>query len=347
MTGAKPAIKLRCLRLARSYDMPGRPVRYDVNPIHQGVVMTQNSVRSSRGFTLVELLVVIAIIGILVALLLPAVQAAREAARRISCTNNLKQLGLAVHNFHDNHNALPRAGLHGMGEATWAVMLMPFLEQQSIYDLWDTNLQGGYYRATAPAREAQVVTYYCPTRRSPPQLGDSLIRFGTGGRGALGDYAICYGPSIPSTAPDSTFGAFMYANCNGGVVTWDATNHSYDWRPQTRLRDIIDGTSNTLFVGEKHVRPDEFGQAARGDASVYCDDAWTYHGRVAGPGFPLARSAELDVGGNRFWQFGGYHPGICQFVMGDGRVIPMNVTTDTDILRRLAHVKDGEVVELP
>lgn len=298
-------------------------------------------------FTLVELLVVIAIIGVLVGLLLPAVQAAREAARRISCANNLKQIGIAVHSFHTANNALPRAGLNGSGEATWAVMLMPYLEHNTTYQLWDVDLQGGYYRAPPQAREAQLSTYYCTTRRSPPQFGESLVRFGSGGPGALGDYAVCYGPGVPSNLPESTFGAFMYANNNGGVVIWDSENRSRNWKSQTSLKDIVDGTSKTIFIGEKHVRPSELGKTSAGDASVYCDDAWTYHGRLAGPGFPLALSPTLDVGGNRYWQFGSYHPGVCQFVMGDGRVVAIQSSVDTETLRRLGHRDDGQIVEIP
>src|SRR5687768_7400101 len=96
-----------------------------------------------RGFTLVELLVVIAIIGVLVALLLPAVQAAREAARRAHCTNNLKQIGVAVHNFADARKALPPAYLTGFGHATWLVLIMPYLEESELYEVANVSVQ--YY----------------------------------------------------------------------------------------------------------------------------------------------------------------------------------------------------------
>ncbi|HZN35700.1 MAG TPA: DUF1559 domain-containing protein, partial [Pirellulaceae bacterium] len=99
------------------------------------MALSRHAVRPRAGFTLVELLVVIAIIGVLVALLLPAVQAAREAARRSSCQNNLKQIGLATHNFHDVYNQLPPLRVNN-NRATWFVLIMPYMEQENIERLW-------------------------------------------------------------------------------------------------------------------------------------------------------------------------------------------------------------------
>jgi prepilin-type N-terminal cleavage/methylation domain-containing protein len=164
-------------------------------------VATHSSARR-RGFTLLELLVVIGIIGTLVGLLLPAVQRVREATNRISCFNNLKQVGLAMHHHHAVHGRLPASSRSDDKAATWAVMLLPFLEQDNLYKQWD--LSRSYYQQTDVARLSPVKNYYCPTRRSPATSpasvsGDwpsSLI--GEGGPsgnvpGALGDYAASVG----------------------------------------------------------------------------------------------------------------------------------------------------------
>jgi prepilin-type N-terminal cleavage/methylation domain-containing protein len=117
--------------------------------------------RVGRGFTLVELLVVIAIIGVLVALLLPAIQAAREAARRTQCINNLKQLGIAVQNYHDARKELPPNRVMD-GQQTWLGLILPYIEQSQVQGLWDSSL-GCFYDQSYAARTAIVDTFYCPS----------------------------------------------------------------------------------------------------------------------------------------------------------------------------------------
>src|SRR5215471_13177980 len=115
------------------------------------------------GFTLIELLVVIAIISVLMALLLPAVQRVREAGSRASCANNLHQIGLAFHMYHDNYGKLPPNRLSDL-HATWAVLILPYVEQSNLYAQWD--LVKFYYDQSDVARLTQVPTYFCPSRRT-------------------------------------------------------------------------------------------------------------------------------------------------------------------------------------
>ena len=146
-------------------------------------------------FTLIELLVVIAIISVLVGLLLPAVQKAREAASRISCANNLKQIGLAMHMYENTNGYYPPSAL-SRGRATWAVLILPYLEQDNLYRQW--NLSCTYYEQLLAARQTAVRTYFCPSRRtvsSSPTLSVSgdISPFDPAGvhyPGALGDYAV-------------------------------------------------------------------------------------------------------------------------------------------------------------
>ncbi len=148
--------------------------------------------RCRYAFTLIELLVVIAIIAVLIALLIPAVQRVREAASRSKCINNLKQLALAVHSYHDAKKRLPPSRLHvGSHEfASWAVIILPYIEQQNLYKEWDLRLK--FSAQSAVARETEVPQYFCPSRRKPGKALSTL----DAQPGAYGDYAICGGDRI-------------------------------------------------------------------------------------------------------------------------------------------------------
>jgi prepilin-type N-terminal cleavage/methylation domain-containing protein len=207
-----------------------------------------------NGFTLIELLVVIAIIAILIALLVPAVQKVREVSARSTCTNNLKQIGLAIHNYHDATKTLPPSRLGVGGYASWCVLILPYVDQQPLYDQWD--LTKTYYLQPASAQTAALSIFSCPSRRLPGTLSleydipSNSVPNANHYPGALGDYG-CNGGQYASN-PDVDLPACMGAMCYANS-TINAGGQVVAPQSQTTLMSITDGTSNTLLVGEKHV----------------------------------------------------------------------------------------------
>jgi prepilin-type N-terminal cleavage/methylation domain-containing protein len=284
-------------------------------------------VRSSddrRAFTLIELLVVIAIIAILIGLLLPAVQRVREAAARTECLNNLKQIVLATHSYHDQHNKLPYSWT--AGGHTWCVLLLPYIEQTAAYKVWQSwtspsDAKNGLWKyalAPAAAREHQVPTYYCPSRRSPVWLSQANPK------GALGDYAGCGGNenANDSVSPE-------------GVIVRETA-------PRVTFRTIPDGLSNTFFFGEKHVPSSlPFGNVANWDSSIYSPVDFRHVIRKANQSIALDITTPSTVA-----NFGSWHPELCQFAFGDGSVRAVTKSMPTAVRRALATRAGGEVVDL-
>jgi prepilin-type N-terminal cleavage/methylation domain-containing protein len=317
-------------------------------------------IRRRRGFTLVELLVVVAIIGILIALLLPAVNAARESARRMQCRNNLKQIGLAVLNFHETQQRFP-SSRRACDYMTWCAEIWPYTEQGAISALWDPK--ANYYEQRPEIRGHQVPFYFCPSRRSPPELsisGDADTNTGENVPGALGDYAANIGDT--STLSDSVddlgrppTGIFVYSGGPEGGSQCDAIENLslIPVRFRVAIKDVSDGLSNTILVGEKHVPREKFGLHNFGDNSIYNPDYKKNCARfggitLSGTKYPLARMDDGLIGSPSLpsWRFGSWHPSVCQFVFGDGSVRSINVDVDLVLLGRLLHRYDGKAVEL-
>ena len=204
------------------------------------------TLRSRRGFTLIELLVVIAIIAILIALLLPAVQQARESARRTQCKNNLKQLGLAMHNYHDVHQIFPVSTSQGTGNnlRSGFVGMLPFIDQATVFNAMDMNVNG----LTAPNlafTQKPLAALSCPSNAD-----SSMLHAGADNAGSItvagADYAFCVGDYMNAT---STTGSTLTPTYANGVTSNGRGIFSrYGW--SARFRDITDGTSNTIALGE-------------------------------------------------------------------------------------------------
>jgi prepilin-type N-terminal cleavage/methylation domain-containing protein/prepilin-type processing-associated H-X9-DG protein len=297
----------------------------------------QGQRRLRSGFTLIELLVVIAIIALLMGLLLPAVQRVREAANRMICGSNLKQIGIALHHYELDHGKFPPSRMWDR-KASWAVLILPYIEEDGLFKQW--NLEKTYYDQTDAARTGIVKLYFCPSRRAPSHMPRASVSgdidsLGTHGwthyPGALGDYAASMGttgmdfdgPGCAQMTPD---GAFEYPYGR-------------------RFIDFVDGTSHTIMVGEKHVHIDKFGVGWL-DCSMYNGDYDTCSCRAGGknkfPPFndhPIAQSVYEERA-----LFGSYHPGFCQFLFADGSV--HNIAADIDVitLAYLCNRMDGQVI---
>lgn len=298
-------------------------------------------------FTLVELLVVIAIIGVLVGMLMPAVQAVRESARRVSCLNNLKQIGIAIQNFESSHKLLPPSRGADMF-LTWPVYLMPYMEARNLYDQFDLRIT--YSAQSTAAVKVGLPGFFCASRRSP----ESLSKFETEGEqiGTVGDYAGNAGTTeylpnddwaLYTRDVDGVFNSGYAAN--NPVVNGQLVNGG---RGRYRLADIKDGLTHTLFIGEKAVSSDSMGQpGGLGDGCIYNGNEPPVAMRLGGIGMPLQSRKKFDVDpAGRVLQFGSYHASVVNFALGDGATVGLRTTLDEETLRRLCSRRDGLTVSV-
>ncbi len=287
----------------------------------------------SRGFTLVELLVVIAIIGVLVGLLLPAVQAAREAARRMQCTNNVRQLGLAVHNYESANRRLPSGWIanngHGEPGWGWAAALLPFMEGTNLHNQIDFRV---------PIEDAvhdQVRVAVVPTFHCPSDTGSNIFEIAAGEEGHDHDIAKAFSRIDDGSPKLFPISKSNYVGMFGTFELEDAPyngNGMFYGNSRLKFRDVTDGLSNTLMVGER---------SSRLGGSIW-------HGNIPEAAEPHARILGVaDHGPNdphgHFEDFGSYHTGGANFMRADVSVTFLSDSIDLNVYQAMATRNGGEV----
>jgi len=322
------------------------------------------SYRSPRhGFTLVELLVVIAIIGVLIALLLPAVQQAREAARRMQCTNNQKQLGIALHNYHDTYGKLPYNAVEqqgGVGDRlrgpSWLVRILPYVEQNAAYNQFvfdgDWTMQDGPSPNADILDQLRVPGFNCPSTplpivetQSTRDNGDIRLQL-VNYVGITGSYWHGGTTNVVSTSPqDSSYGDSVY---NGMIVPINSKSHAIG------LESVTDGTSNTMMVSEQS---DYFynssGTKIARRSSGHAGRSWgngggagTWTANVTTVRYPIATEGGTGNGANYHVNVAlvSPHPGGVMISLGDASVSFLSETVDFAVLTGLADRQDGNVL---
>ena len=311
----------------------------------------------SRAFTLVEILVVLAIIGILVALLLPAVQAAREAGRRTECCSRIKQLGLAAQQFHSTYERFPPGYLGPIPQAPpppwdgqWSgslSYLLPYLEVESLYDsldeergnygnisLFDIDRQGKHYwKRTDSWKGAQtkLSAFLCPSEneQKPARTTVAIHLFEEKDSPMIWEIALHF-----ENDEAEVLGRTHYLGIAGvlgetGNQYWDRHKGVFCNRTRTRMSEIVDGTSNTLLFGEN--------TGGYTGSDLYLAFSWAGCGQSAtGWGF-----------GEHFAQWTSPHPGVCHFCMADGAVRAISTSIERDVFRAASGIAEGEPVSIP
>lgn len=282
-----------------------------------------SKIRKRRAFTLIELLVVIAIIAILIALLLPAVQQAREAARRTQCKNGLKQIGIALHNYHDVHLRFPPSMIYDPdpGETrwwSWNVALLPQMEQATVYNSMDTEIDG-LFAPTAWVNDP-FTSLLLPALQCPSDVSAGIYE---------------------SSALPVRLGTTNYLACRGSDRYPAAGNGMFPERNECmRFRDITDGTTNTLMVGERPVEGNQI-TAWWAVASGYDGHGLGDQVMDSSEGLYQGTPGSTTVDGRHWWSL---HIGGTQFALGDGSVRFISNNIDHQTLLDLSSRKDGNPI---
>jgi prepilin-type N-terminal cleavage/methylation domain-containing protein/prepilin-type processing-associated H-X9-DG protein len=316
--------------------------------------------KSLHGFTLVELLVVITIIGILISLLLPAVQAAREAARRIQCCNNLKQLGLAVLSYESVHNILP-PGVVLMDPATGGnkgsifVFLLPFIERQAIYDAYDfkqSNILGEKFPGTSTEIRSTVIsTYVCPSDNHPPTFDVPASDgwwIGSGRTVGLHNYSASAGPTGAFNNPLCTCSLDFSAYALAAIWTKPMVGPFNTVGLCITAASITDGLSNTIFLGEILPLSSYNGQRGWEDTSNLSGFSTTIipMNYDTSKRDPDGDNCHRYCNWNTEFGFKSAHPGGANFVFGDGAVHWIPETINHQTYQYLGGTRDGHPVSI-
>lgn len=315
----------------------------------------RRTIRNVAAFTLVELLVVIAIIGILIALLLPAVQAAREAARRMQCSNNFKQLVLAMHNYHQSLGAFPPGAL-ACNNLSWNCFILPYIEQQSLYDVFEhhgTFNQGTFNEGTNNEGQnkgnliamSSVSAFHCP---SNPVLeawhGSSLPNNPDRVTYASHYYGVA-GPGRQLINPRTGQNYSGLATGSYGGFSWDGVMLV---DRSTKIRDITDGTSNTFMLSEMAPHADGIG---RDGSNWVRGTGWNTGAPGASGGVTSSASTKNVAYGINMpivtpfndQAFGSEHPGGAMFARADGSASFVSETIDMAVYASTCSRNGGEV----
>jgi prepilin-type N-terminal cleavage/methylation domain-containing protein len=313
--------------------------------------------RPRGGFTLIELLVVIAIIAILIGLLLPAVQKVREAAARIKCFNNLKQIGLALHNYHDVNGTFPSGHVEWQDSAgrfqyytCWSIEILPNLEQANLYKTYRDNPIPNQDAINQTFCKTPVLVYNCPSDNRTGQIlkPETIAPDGGGNPGifyATSSYKAMTGKGRVSNT--NTYGGFWneVQSAAAGNPTGRGLFHGdgYSGFKPEKIANITDGTSNTTIVGERHTR-------THGTRGPFWADSFNLYSKSASWPFSITLLADYDKCASQVnsnyckYGWGSFHLGGISFLFGDGSVRLVSTEIDMNLFMALSTIAGDEVI---